>query len=171
MSRQRVIKWCHTAASGKQRMTVEVDDEYSRRQNSTLQRLSSHSTWQKRDLGLMASDLGLSFNTSQRVVVDILQHFSHCARRLCLAVTENKAASVVPVSVSCNILMQRNDIRLCWLVTGETWVRLSTPTAKQSNMLRKNSKSPTRREKVLTAVLWKPLCVFGGGLYGISTPN
>jgi hypothetical protein len=38
-------------------------------------------------------------------------------------------------------------------------------------MLRKISNSPTRKEKVLTAVLWNPLGVFGGGISGICTPN
>ena len=88
MSRQRVIKWWHTFTSGKERITVEVDDEYSRRQNSSLQRWGSHSTWQKRDLELVGSDLGLSYNTSQRVVVDVLQHSGRCVRRLHHGLTE-----------------------------------------------------------------------------------
>jgi len=164
MSRQRVIKWCHNFASGKQRMTFEVDDEHSRRLNSKLQRRGSNSTLQKRDLGLMASDLSLSFNTSE--------HSSHCARRLSHAVTENITASMVPVSCSCNILPHRNDICLCWLVTDdEIWVRLSTPTAKQPDMLWKSSNLPTRKNRVLIAFLWNPLGLFGGGLSVICTRN
>jgi len=73
-------------------MTIEVVDEYSRRQNLTFQRWSSHSAWQKRGLGLTPSDLALSYNTSQRVVVDVLQHSSRWARRLSRAVTENISA-------------------------------------------------------------------------------
>jgi hypothetical protein len=56
-------------------------------------------------LGLWHLDVGLPYSTFQRVVVNVLQHSNHCARRLPRAVTENEAARMVPVSDSCNILV------------------------------------------------------------------
>jgi len=72
MSRQQVAEWCHKVATGRENVT---DDNLSKTTEVKTTRFdeliptSRRVTWRR-----MASGLGLSHDTVQHIVVDVLQY-------------------------------------------------------------------------------------------------
>ena len=114
-------------------------------------------------LRAIASELGLSYGTVQRIVSDVLRYSKVCARWVPRALSEEQKATRMMCSLT--FLQRYHDGQhfIDQIITGdETWLHHFVPTTKKATMECKHAGSPTKKKfkvtpsagKVMATIFW-----------------